>query len=157
MTRWLTQARFAGTTWDCVLLCTCSDWLVRIYIIHSDWLMYIQSPFWLGGSHALCILICWCTWTSHSGWLAHLPCPFWLGGFPAFSSVQFSSVAQSCVTATPSTVALPCFPVHHQLLELAQTHVHWVGDTIQPSHLVIPFSSCLQSFRLSNSLTITTT
>ena len=34
------------------------------------------------------------------------------------------------------------FPVHHQLPELAQTHVHWVGDAIQLSHPVIPFSSC---------------
>ena len=39
------------------------------------------------------------------------------------------------------------FPVLHQLLELAQTHVHWVGDVIQPSHsLSFPFSSCFQSF-----------
>ena len=42
----------------------------------------------------------------------------------------------------------PGFPVHHQLLELAQTHVHGVSDAIQPSHLLSfpPFSSCLQSF-----------
>ena len=41
----------------------------------------------------------------------------------------------------------PGFPAYYQLLELAQTHVHRVGDTIQPSHpLVSPFSSCLQSF-----------
>ena len=45
----------------------------------------------------------------------------------------------------------PGFPVHHQLLELAQTHVHQAGDAIQPSHLVIPFSSCLQSFSFSMS------
>ena len=38
----------------------------------------------------------------------------------------------------------PGFPVHHQLPELTQTHVHRVGDSIQPS--VVPFSSCLQSF-----------
>ena len=41
------------------------------------------------------------------------------------------------------------FPVHHQLLELAQIHVHRVGDAIQPSHPVFPFSSCLQSFPAS--------
>ena len=41
-------------------------------------------------------------------------------------------------------------PVHHQLLELVQTHVHWVGDAIQTiSSSVVPFSSCLQSFPLS--------
>ena len=37
-------------------------------------------------------------------------------------------------------------PVHHQLPELAQTHVHRVSDAIQPSHPVVPFSSCFQSF-----------
>ena len=46
----------------------------------------------------------------------------------------------------------PGFPVHYQLPELTQTHVHWVADAIQPSHPVIPFSSCLQSFPASGSL-----
>ena len=56
-----------------------------------------------------------------------------------FSSVQFSSVAQSCPTlCDPMDCSTPGFPVHHQLLELAQTHIHWVGDAIQPSH---PLSS----------------
>ena len=55
------------------------------------------------------------------------------------SSVQFSSVAQSCPTLnSPLDCSMPGFPVHHQLLELAQTHVHQVGDAIQPSH---PLSS----------------
>ena len=44
----------------------------------------------------------------------------------------------------------PGFPVHDQLLESTQTHVHWVSDAIQPSS-VIPFSSCLQSFPTSGS------
>ena len=34
--------------------------------------------------------------------------------------------------------SMPGFPVHHQLLEFTQTHVHWVGDAIQPSHLLCP-------------------
>ena len=34
----------------------------------------------------------------------------------------------------PMDCSTPGFPVHHQLLELTQTHVHWVGDAIQPSH-----------------------
>jgi len=46
---------------------------------------------------------------------------------------------------------MPGFPVHHQLLELAQTHVHRVGDTIQLSHPLSSFSSCLQSFPASES------
>ena len=52
---------------------------------------------------------------------------------------QFSSVAQSCPTlCDPMDCSTPGFPVHHQLLELTQTHVHWVSDAIQPSH---PLSS----------------
>ena len=48
---------------------------------------------------------------------------------------QFSSVAQSHLTlCDPRDCSTPGFPVHYQLPELAQTHVHWVGDTIQPSH-----------------------
>ena len=47
--------------------------------------------------------------------------------------------------------SIPGIPVHHQLPELAQTHVLWVGDAIQPSHPVFPFSSCLQSFPASGS------
>ena len=50
------------------------------------------------------------------------------------TSVQFSSV-QSCPTlCNPRDCSTPGFPVHYQLLEFTQTHAHWVGDTIQPSH-----------------------
>ena len=53
--------------------------------------------------------------------------------------VQFSSVAQSCPTLCHSiNHSTPGLPVHHQLLEFTQTHVHRVGDAIQPSH---PLSS----------------
>ena len=52
-----------------------------------------------------------------------------------FSSVQFSSVTQWCLTfCNPMNCSMPGSPAHHQLLELAQTHVHHVGDIIQPSH-----------------------
>ena len=51
-------------------------------------------------------------------------------------SVQFSLVAQSCPTlCDPMDCSMPCFPAHHQLPELAQTHVNWVSDAIQPSHI----------------------
>ena len=54
-------------------------------------------------------------------------------------SVHFSSVAQLCLTLhDPMNHSTPGLPVHHQLLEFTQTHVHWVGDAIQPSH---PLSS----------------
>ena len=62
---------------------------------------------------------------------------------------QFSSVNQSCLTlCNPMDCSMPGFPVHHQLPEFTQTHVHWVGDAIQPFHPVIPFSR-LQSFPAS--------
>ena len=48
----------------------------------------------------------------------------------------------------------PGFPVHHQLLELALTHVHQVGDAIQPSHLLSSPSRCLQSFPAAGSFPI---
>ena len=52
-------------------------------------------------------------------------------------SVQFSSVAQSCPTLhDPMNRSTPGLPVHHQLPEFTQTHVHRVSDAIQPSYHV---------------------
>ena len=54
-------------------------------------------------------------------------------------SVQFSSVAQSCLTlCDPINHSTPGLPVHHHLPEFTQTHVHRVSDAIQPSHLCRP-------------------
>ena len=66
----------------------------------------------------------------------------------SLSSVQLSSVTQLCLTfCDPMDWSTPGLPVHHQLPELAQTHVHQVGDAIQPSH---PLSSpSLPDFNLS--------
>ena len=51
------------------------------------------------------------------------------------SSVQFSPVAQSCPTlCDPMKRSVLALPVHHQLPESTQTHIHWVGDAIQPSY-----------------------
>ena len=62
------------------------------------------------------------------------------------------SVTQSCLAFwDPMNCSMPGFPVLHHLSELAQTHVHWVRDAIQPSCHVTPFSSCLQSFSASGS------
>ena len=69
----------------------------------------------------------------------------------SFPSQLFSlSVLTLC---NPMDCSMPVFPVLHHLLELAQTHVHWVGDTTHPtiSSSVIPFSSCLRSFPASGS------
>ena len=52
-----------------------------------------------------------------------------------YSRFSFSSVSQSClIHCNPMDCSMPGFPVHHQYPERAQTHVHWVGDAIQPSH-----------------------
>ena len=58
---------------------------------------------------------------------------------PSETTYQFSSVTQLCLTlCDPLDCSTPGLPVHHQLPELAQTHVHQVSDAIQPSH---PLSS----------------
>ena len=70
-----------------------------------------------------------------------------LGG--NLSSVQSLSRVRLCGPVNRST---PGLPVHHQLPEFTQTHIHWVGDAIQPSYpLIIPFSSRLHSFPASGS------
>ena len=91
--------------------------------------------------------------TSHydSRWV---PTPLWLSGllytssaYPyhlfliSSASVQFSSVTQLCPTlCNPKNCSTPGLPVHHQLPEFTQTHIHRVGDAIQPSHaLSSPF------------------
>ena len=69
-------------------------------------------------------------------------------------SIQFSSVAQSCLTlCDPMNHSTPGLHVHHQLAESTQIHVHGVGDAILPSHplLPVPFSSCPQAFPASGS------
>ena len=54
------------------------------------------------------------------------------------SELQFSSVAQSCLTLhNPMNHSTPGLPVHHQLPEFIQTHAHGVDDAIQPSHLLL--------------------
>ena len=75
------------------------------------------------------------TWVSHIAGKYFFPC----GREAICISVQFSSVAQSCLTlCEPMNRSMPGLPVHHQLPEFTQTHVHQVGDAIQPSH---PLSS----------------
>ena len=62
---------------------------------------------------------------------------WWFQWPPLRSSVQFSSAAQSYPTlGDPTDCSTPGLPVHHQLPELAQTHVPWDSDAIQPSHFL---------------------
>ena len=75
-----------------------------------------------------------------------------LNGGNYLSDPQFSSVSQSCPThCDPKSCSTPGLPVHHQLPEFTQIHVHRVGDAIQPFHPVVAFSSCPQSLPASGS------
>ena len=86
----------------------------------------------------------------HYWWECKLVQPLWrtvwrflkkTGKRTAISWVQFSSVAQSCLTlCDPMNRSMPGLPVHHQLPDFTQTYIHRVGDAIQPSHpLPSPF------------------
>ena len=68
------------------------------------------------------------TWFHFHSYIIFHSIFFWL-------LIQFSSVAQSCpILCNPMNHSTPGLPVHHQLQEFTQTHVHRVGDAIQPSH-----------------------
>ena len=68
-------------------------------------------------------------------WLGRLLTFFIIFNLCFIVKMRFSSVTQSCPTlCSPVGCSTPGFSVHHQLLELAQTQVHYVGDAFQPSH-----------------------
>ena len=58
--------------------------------------------------------------------------------FSKFGIIVIQSIGHVWLFATPGTAAQPVFPALHYLMELAQTHVHWISDTIQPSHPLLP-------------------
>ena len=71
------------------------------------------------------------------------------------SWVQFSHSFVSNSATMYIDCSMPGFPVHHQLWELTQTQVHWIGNDIQPSQSsVVPFSSCPQSLPASGSFQV---
>ena len=66
----------------------------------------------------------------------------------SINDIQFTSVAQSCPTpCNPMNHSTPGLPVHHQLPESTQTHLHRVGDALQPSHPLLSPTS--PAFNLS--------
>ena len=76
-----------------------------------------------------------------------------------FSSVQFPSVTESCLTAcNPMNCSMPGLPVHRQLPEFTQTHIHRVSDAIQPSHpllsplLLLPIPPSIRDFSNESTL-----
>ena len=86
---------------------------------------------------------------------------FWMLSFkPTFSLFSFTFIKRLFSSLLAKLCLILCdlmdcstrgFPVHHYLPGFAQTHVHCIGDAIQPSHLVTLFSSCPQSFPASGS------
>ena len=70
---------------------------------------------------------------------------------PASNYFQLSKSLSRVRLCDPMDYSTSDFPAHHQLLKFTQTHVHWVGDAIQPSHPLLSFSSCLQSLLASGS------
>ena len=104
-------------------------------ILQTRILLWVAMPSSRGFSQTrtqICISYCLLHWQAGS-------LPLAPPGKPLRCSVQFSSVAQSCPTlCDPMNRSAPGLPVYHQLPESTQTHVHRVGDAIQPSH---PLSS----------------
>ena len=119
-----------------VLKLSCIKW---VNLLISD---FVGFPLNINLAHSGILI---CRILNRRYWLAS---NFRLFLYSTISSVQLSSVAQLCPTlCNPMDCSTPGFPVHHQLLELAQTHVHQVGDAIQRSH---PLSSpSPPSFNLS--------
>ena len=94
----------------------------------------------------LFVFSCLIYFTQHNVFKIHPCCRSIISSF--LLSVQFSSVAQSCLTLCDSMdCSMPGFPVHHQLLELIQTHVYRVGDALQPFQTLS--SPSLPTFNLS--------
>ena len=85
-------------------------------------------------------------------WMLSFKPTFSLSSFTFIKRLLSSLLAKSClILCDPMDCSTWGFPVHHYLPEFAQTHVHWIGDAIQPSHPVTLFSSCPQSFPESGS------
>ena len=138
------------------LLCSCLEnprdggaWWAAIYGVTQSWTrlkrlsssssMTLHIVYLVNVSHDTALCACSNSINVRSNWLIVL--------FKSSVWVQFSSVAQLCPTlCDPLNCSTPGLPVHHQLLELTQTHVHWVGDAIQPTH---PLSSPSPALNLS--------
>ena len=118
-----------------------SDPVIDIYF-YQRMLFYFKLLFWFPCE--------WLFWSNFCDCGFHYVCPL-MDEDKSFAQDSWweglSSVALSCLTlCDPMDCSTPGFPVHHQLLELAQTHVHWTGDAIQSSQ---PLSSPSSGFNLS--------
>ena len=122
------------------------DWLVWSVCSSRDLQEPSPTPQFKSISSSVLSLLCGSTLTS--------VCDYWKNH--SFDSVQFGLVAQLCpILCNPMNHSTLGLPVHHPLPEFTQTHVHWVGGAIQPSHRLssppLPalnlFSSILGTYR----------
>ena len=129
------MANFHSFLWlNCIPLCVCVyTYTHRLHLIY---------PFICWWTLRLLLYLSKCTWGHHEHWDTCVFLISVLGFFKyiprsrtAGSSVQFNSAAQSCPTlCDPMNRSMSGLPVHHQLPEFTETHVHRVGDAIQPSN-----------------------
>ena len=120
------------------LIVAVGEGIVRNFGKVMNTLLYLK---WITNRDLLC-----------STWNCPMLCTSLMGGWLGGESVQFSSAAQSCLTLWFHGCSTPGFPVHHQLLDFSQTHVHRVGDAIQSISFSFVSFSCLQSLSASGSL-----
>ena len=145
--------------WFVLSIHICPSWIFRVFGIHLPQDSWAEEPWPIiegcrpvsseRASHTVLLLyhdlfrvvLLWQGFYSESlSWDAFVQlsvCSYCVSGakLACGNISQFSSVTQSCpVLCDPVDCSMPGFPIHHQLPELTQTHVHWVGDAIQPSH-----------------------
>ena len=136
-----------GWSWDsrCWPLWVKNLWTLCPWLRpQQSWLQAVDIHSPRSCTHTACSAIQGCTYLAPEPWQClhcNPKCRQWV--FFVNNNFQFSSVAQSCLTLCyPMDCSTPGFPVHHQLPELAPTHV---SNTIQPSH---PLSSPSPSIRV---------
>ena len=118
-------------TQSCLTLCNPVDYIacqapLSMGILQVRILEWVAMPFSRGSSQPR-------NWTQ----VSHTADRFFTIWATQFSSVQFSCSVVSD-SLRPHELQHAGLPIHHQLLEFTQTHVHWVGDAIQPSHPLLP-------------------
>ena len=127
---WITGIVFSfGNPHSHCVCCVFSRSVVS-WLFVTPWTVACQAPLSMGIPQAR--IMEWIAMPSSRG--SSQP-KRWNAGLPHSHSVQFS--CQSCPTlCDPMNLSTPGLPVHHQLPEFTQTHVHQVSDAIQPSHLL---------------------
>ena len=88
--------------------------------------------------HTVQLIVSWCLCQTQNTGLDWMSVWVYFNFFFFLSSDQIRLVAQSCPTlCDPMNHSTSGLPVHHQLPEFTETHIHWVSDAIQPSHLLL--------------------